>query len=202
MHSILHIAKDCMNRMLKSGSSFFDAEGNFPKQHGKRRFVLTVLICLSVLGLGSCKEQASLQDLSAAKPDLSDMTKGEYLTYAYSVQAALMNAPQTIQNLRHIDVMAALAGPDQERKEGHARQWQFLTNDCALDVYWREGAEGKVIDHYEFRRRQDIVRGEKLSNVKASELHCMQTLVQGRRALVEKNAEETYAVLSLNEQRS
>lgn len=196
MHCILQIAKDCMNRILKSGSSFFDAKGFLPKQHGKRRFMLTGLLCLSVLSLGSCNEQANFKDFSAVtKPDLSAMTKGEYLTYAYSVQAALMNTPQTIKNLRYVDVMAALATPDLEREEGKARQWQFMTNECVLDVYWREGAKGKAIDHYEFRRRQNIERGKQINDVKASELNCMQNLVHGRRALVEKNAEETYAVL-------
>lgn len=168
----------------------------------KQRIPAALALCLSLFLVGSCNERSTFLDFTEIKPDLSLMDQGDLIRYAYAVQAGLMNKPQNINFLRQADIKLALAEPDLERAEGNARVWQYQSNECILDVYWHAGDTQDNIDHHEFRARQSVSQTGISDHSTPAAWTCMQNFIEGRRAMIEKNLSETYAVLSLNAQRS
>jgi hypothetical protein len=196
-----------MNQIERSGSSFFYARFNVTTKSSQQRpasnLVLALVLCLSLFLVGSCNERAAFTDLAAVKPDLSVMEKSDLLRYAYALQAGLMNAPQDIGKLRTSDIHLVLASPDLERADGAARVWQYRTNLCVLDIHWRATEAQSAVKHHEFRARQIVSRHTTAVTESTSEpLSCIQSIIQERRAEVEQNLFETYAVLSLNAHKS
>jgi hypothetical protein len=104
--------------------------------------------------------------------------------------------------LRHSDIELALAEPDLARVEGESVVWQYRANSCVLDVYWQDNKTAGEIDHHEFRARQTVSQTGITENEINSSWACLQNIIEMRRAQIEQNLLNIYAVLSLNAQRS
>jgi hypothetical protein len=192
MHCILQKAKKSMNQTEKSGSSFM--------VYGRKTLSMLVL-GLSLFLIGSCNESASIFSEIQKPVNLGELNKDDLIRYGYKIQAALTYKPEDLKELRRADLKLALATPDLNRKEGGKNVWQYRTKSCVLDVYWQQNKPQAKIAHYEFRERRSIFEKATLSNDPAA-WHCMQSLIEQRREIVQKGFEETYADLSLNAHKS
>ena len=181
-----------MNQTEKSGSSFM--------AYGRKTLSMLAL-GLSLFLMGSCNESATIFSEPHKPVNLGELSKDDLIRYGYKIQAALTYKPDDLRQLRRADLKLALAKPDLNRKEGNKNVWQYRTASCVLDVYWQKNRPQATISHYEFRERRSIFDKASAANDPAA-WHCMQSLIEQRREVVQKSFEEAYADLSLNAHKS
>lgn len=156
---------------------------------------LMVLLCASVILLGSCDEKTAALDFDQKAIDITQMDKKDLLSYIYQLQVGLVQYPEKINKLRHRDILLALAEPDLDRKEGPSRVWQYRTAECVLDIYWSDNTHSLKIKHHEFRVRQIVTQKKRVTNNAPPSWQCMQKLVQERQARISESLSERYASL-------
>ena len=156
---------------------------------------------LSLFLIGSCNESAGFFDHLNKPVNIGQLDKDDLIRYGYDIQAALTYKPDDLKHLRRGDLKLALAKPDLNRKEGSKNVWQYRTDSCVLDVYWQKNQAQATISHYEFRERRSIFETKSGTRDPAA-WHCMQSLIEQRREIVQKGFEETYADLSLKAHKS
>ncbi len=143
-----------------------------------RRGLLAVFLCASLLSLGSCDEEATLLGFQEHPTDLSVLSQNELDKHARVVKDSITEDPALIASLRQQDIELALAKPDLVRVDGQTQVWQYRTQSCVLDIYWRgKDVTSKSASHYEFRARQN---GDMQNQDEAAPWHCVQSIIQKR----------------------
>lgn len=164
--------------------------------------MLSVIVLSSCLLLmGSCNETTNFLSLLKKPVQLQELSKENLIRYAYAMQAALTQKPDNIRHLTTMDIKLAMAEPDLDRKDGRSHVWQYRTESCVLDVYWRQGGKRQKVSHYEFRARRAIFDDVAVIENKPA-WHCIQTLIQQRQEKIEAGFHKAYADLSLKPHKS
>ena len=122
----------------------------------ERQNLLVWTVCLILICLFS--DNMNAQAFTGTRLDLSDMSRGNMMRYARSMQQGVAENPDLLTSLKGEDVRLILAAPEMERVDGPTTVWQYRTSSCILDVYFTvkgdHNADEVGVTHYEVRGRE------------------------------------------------
>lgn len=190
---ILQKAKKCMNQTVKSGSAFIGTP--------KRQRACFLALCCSLFLVGSCNENSTVFDFSTKPADLTKLSKSELIRHGYALQVAMIQTPENISKLTADDVKLALSSPDFSRQDGGNHMWQYRTDACVLDIFWKQDKAEKSVSHFEFRQRRSVLNMSE-AVIDPVKWQCVQQIIQDHRDDIEQGFSDIYAVLSLNPHKS
>lgn len=191
--SILQKAKNKMTRTFQFGSSSL-LPTVLLMTHQKKISLLA--LCFSLFLVGSCNESAGIFDFTNRPADLEQLSKSDLVRYGYALQVAILQAPDNVKKLNANEIKLALSKPDLERKDGSNHLWQYRTDACVLDVYWKQQKASKPISYFEIRQRRSVLDGTQ-PVVDPVQWQCVQSIIQDRRQAIDAGFSDLYADLSL-----
>ncbi len=188
---ILQFTNKSVNQTVKSGFAVFS--GVFSNAR-----LNVVMMAFSLLLVGSCNESATILDFSKTPQNLESLSKADLMRYGYALQVTMHNDPNSLKQMTSHEVFLALSTPDLTRNDGRNNIGQYRTDKCVMDIFWRIG---DTISHYEFRQRRSVLNSAQAIEPPRA-WQCVQEIIEQRKEAIEDGFKETYAVLSLNAQRS
>jgi len=86
---------------------------------------------------------------------LESMSKGERAQYAAALSELVTDKPEKMYQLIGQDFLVMFREPDLKRADGPLSVWQYRTDACILDVFFkRAGDDSGAVTHYEMRPRK------------------------------------------------
>lgn len=121
------------------------------------------------------------------RPALIEMDAAAKRGYADDLKKLLIKDPERISMLLGQDLQLVMGHPALERKDAMMSMWQFRSDDCVLDVYFKPTSDDwqyAPMMHYEMRKRQKArFRYDATVKAEASPLGdaqaCAKSLVEG-----------------------
>jgi hypothetical protein len=165
-----------------SASARLSVSGRVPA-----RFFITVataILCILpflVVSTNGVQAFISSRALAATDATVSPSEDEGSIGYGRALRERLARAPDTLLNLRDADILFAFAQPQLRRMEGPVRLWQYRTENCVMDVYFREQGKALSVVHYELRPRDKAVFADHpvQSDSRFQEKSCVQALLSG-----------------------
>ena len=158
--------------------------------------VYVMTLCLSLFLVGSCNESAGFFDFSNKSPDLQKLSKSELVRYGYGLQVALLQKPEHIKKMELEEIELTFSKPDLVRSAGRHKMWQYRSDNCVMDIYWKDNGASQPVSHFEIRQRRSVLDGAQ-AVVEPVVWECVQNIIQTNRHDIEAGFDDIYADLSL-----
>lgn len=118
-----------------------------------------------------------------SRPALVEMDKAAIHRYREDMRALLVKEPEKIKMLLGQDFLLIMNTPDMERRDAMMTMWQYRSDVCVLDVYFKpaEDQDYAPVMHYEIRQRQKayFMEQEDGDAGKADLQSCMASILSG-----------------------
>ena len=152
------------------------------------RVRLWAMAALAVLALYAgifyaMKTFASNKAFAFSRPALVEMDEAAMHRYREDMRTLLVKEPEQIKMLLGQDFQLIMDQPDLERRDAMVTMWQYRSDDCVLDVYFKPAEEQDYapVTHYEIRARRKAYFMEQDENAVAeTDLGaCMASILSG-----------------------
>lgn len=171
-----------MQRILQIANKTKD-QASLPGSFVLKRFSTTVFLLCSLLLFGSCNENMSVFGLLNPDRNFEAMAQHEKMRHGQKLSHLLMMQPESLAKLSKEEVAFIFPQPALQIEEGAVKVWQFRTQDCALDLYWKEASADKALQtpaHWNLRQRGALYASHEAGGQmkKSHDWQCLQILLQ------------------------
>lgn len=148
-----------------------------------RLWAFATLAVLAVYGgiFYAIKTFGANKAFAFSRPALIEMDEAALQKYREDIKALLIKEPEQIRMLLGQDLLLVMAEPDMQRQDAMMTMWQYSSDDCVLDIYFKpaENQDFAPVMHHEIRARKTayFVNMDEEQSTETNEQHCLESLL-------------------------